>query len=579
MLGTRSKPPACLRLRRNEGSLLEVGPERLALDALEGAELLEALGLDLPDDQVLQLLEATQGWPAAVYLSALAVRSGHGTASLPPATFGVLADFMRDQILDRLDPVDADFLVRCSVLDELDGPRCEAVSGRPDALLRLRELSATNHLLVELDPSGRRFSMHPLLATFLTSELQARSSSEWHAVHAAASRALEQAGDLNSAVHHAKLAADDERLGRLIWSHTGELLGSGRMAVVRRWLADLGSDRLGATASLALAAAQVAQLTGDMAMMSHYQVAAAAAGRDSGADDLRADLLVLSALVGADGLAQMYQDCTEYLRVAPIDSPWRSVAHFLSGVGLVLQGDAVHGIAELLVGEQAALALQVPHVQAQCIAAASLALTMTGDERRGRALLGDLRALVARYPMDHSATAAPVHVVLAQGYLADGRTHEARASADKALRLTSLIVGMAPWYAVQGRVLLSQLYVGLGQLDRAASLLEEAELLHGPSSQSPVLDALLDGARQAVDAAERVDVGPEPLSTAEIRVLQYLPTHLTFPEIAAELFVSRYTVKSQVMSAYRKLDVHSRGEAIEKARSLGILPDAGPGLP
>jgi len=231
VLGTRSKPPACLRLRRHEGSLLEVGPERLALDALEGAELVEALGLDLPDDQVLQLLEATQGWPAAVYLSALAVRSGHGTASLPPATFGVLADFMRDQILDRLDPADADFIVRCSVLDELDGPTCEAVSGRPDALARLRALAATNHLLIELDPSGQRFSMHPLLATFLTSELQARSSSEWHAVHAAASRVLEEAGDLNSAVHHAKLAADDERLGRLIWSNAGELLGSGRMAV------------------------------------------------------------------------------------------------------------------------------------------------------------------------------------------------------------------------------------------------------------------------------------------------------------------------------------------------------------
>ncbi len=579
VLGTRSKPPACLRSRRNQGSLLEVGPARLALDALEGAELVSALGLDLPDDQVLQLLEATQGWPAAMYLSALAVRSGHGTASLPPATFGVLADFMRDQILDQLDPADADFIVRCSVLDELDGPTCEAVSGRPDALARLRALSATNRLLIQLDPSGQRFSMHPLLATFLTSELQARSSSEWHAVHAAASRVLEEAGDLNSAVHHAKLAADDERLGRLIWSHAGELLGSGRMAVVRRWLADLGSDRLGSTAGLALAAAQVAQLTGDMAMMRHYQVAAAAACRDSGVEDLRADLLVLSALVGADGLAQMRQDCTEYLRVAPIESPWRSVAHFLDGVGLVLQGDFATGIAEMLVGEQAALALQVPHVQAQCLAAASLALTLTGDERRGRALLGDLRALVARYPMDHSATAAPVHIVLAQGYLADGRTHEARASADKALRLTSLIVGMAPWYAVQGRALLSQLYVGLGQLDRAASLLEEAELLHGPSSQSPVLDALLDRARQGVDAAERVDVGPEPLSTAEIRVLQYLPTHLTFPEIAAELFVSRYTVKTQAMSAYRKLDVHSRGEAIEKARSLGILPDASPGLP
>jgi LuxR family maltose regulon positive regulatory protein len=62
------------------------------------------------------------------------------------------------------------------------------------------------------------------------------------------------------------------------------------------------------------------------------------------------------------------------------------------------------------------------------------------------------------------------------------------------------------------------------------------------------------------------------MTTAEVRVLQYLPTHLSFPQIADELFVSRHTVKTQAMSTYRKLGAHTRTEAIIRARSAGLLP-------
>jgi LuxR family maltose regulon positive regulatory protein len=62
------------------------------------------------------------------------------------------------------------------------------------------------------------------------------------------------------------------------------------------------------------------------------------------------------------------------------------------------------------------------------------------------------------------------------------------------------------------------------------------------------------------------------LTTAELRVVQYLPSHLTFPEIGQQLWLSRHTVKSQAMSAYRKLGVSSRSEAVTRARQLGLLP-------
>lgn len=63
----------------------------------------------------------------------------------------------------------------------------------------------------------------------------------------------------------------------------------------------------------------------------------------------------------------------------------------------------------------------------------------------------------------------------------------------------------------------------------------------------------------------------DPLSEAEIRVLRYLPTNLSIPEIADALTVSRNTVKTHVRNLYRKLGAHRRAEAVERARSTGLL--------
>jgi LuxR family maltose regulon positive regulatory protein len=61
------------------------------------------------------------------------------------------------------------------------------------------------------------------------------------------------------------------------------------------------------------------------------------------------------------------------------------------------------------------------------------------------------------------------------------------------------------------------------------------------------------------------------LTSAELRVLPLLTTHLSFREIASRLYVSRNTVKTQAISIYRKLGASTRSEAIEKAERLGLL--------
>ena len=65
--------------------------------------------------------------------------------------------------------------------------------------------------------------------------------------------------------------------------------------------------------------------------------------------------------------------------------------------------------------------------------------------------------------------------------------------------------------------------------------------------------------------------GVSALTAAELRLLPLLSTHLSFPEIGDELFLSRNTVKTQAVSIYRKLDVSSRSQAVTRARAVGLL--------
>jgi LuxR family transcriptional regulator, maltose regulon positive regulatory protein len=94
-----------------------------------------------------------------------------------------------------------------------------------------------------------------------------------------------------------------------------------------------------------------------------------------------------------------------------------------------------------------------------------------------------------------------------------------------------------------------------------------------PSFIAEILDLL---AGKGPAPPTRLQALLEPLSSSEIRVLRYLPTNLSQPEIANELHVSRNTIRTHMSHLYAKLGTHSRTEAVERARSLGLLAPHAP---
>jgi LuxR family maltose regulon positive regulatory protein len=107
-------------------------------------------------------------------------------------------------------------------------------------------------------------------------------------------------------------------------------------------------------------------------------------------------------------------------------------------------------------------------------------------------------------------------------------------------------------------------------LHSAPGLLER-HARHGTSHAALIADilSLLAGRTLAPPAGPRPPL--DALSGSELRVLRYLPTNLSGPEIAAELYVSHNTVRTHVTHLYEKLGVHTRAEAVARARALGLL--------
>jgi LuxR family maltose regulon positive regulatory protein len=83
----------------------------------------------------------------------------------------------------------------------------------------------------------------------------------------------------------------------------------------------------------------------------------------------------------------------------------------------------------------------------------------------------------------------------------------------------------------------------------------------------------------AADVDQRHLPQPEELSPTELRVLRYLPTNLTRPEIASELYVSVNTINTHIRSIYSKLGIRDRSSAVKRARELRLLSTGRPRLP
>jgi LuxR family transcriptional regulator, maltose regulon positive regulatory protein len=579
-LASRCEPGLPVGSLRAHRRIFELRTGDMAMTRSEASALLTAAGIRLASDGLDRLMDRTEGWPAGLYLAALSLRAQPSVDAALSRFAGddrVVAEYLRDELMARLEPDHVDFLLRTSILNTLSGPLCDAVLGHGGSGRILGTLAQSNVLLVSLDRGGTSYRYHPLFREMLHSELRRLDPGREPELHARASAWHEEHGDLDSAIHHAVAAGNPEHSGELLWRHASSYIGHGRNEALAAWLNHFTDDQLGAVPSLAVAAASSRLAAGDGEQARHW---AAAAGRglarrsSSKRGALDGAVALLRALLADRDLAHLGRDAAHACALASEHDESRSFSRLLAGASHQLAGDRTRARAALGDGARSS-AVAAPHVQALCLSQLAL-LEIDADDWDAAAILTER----ARSRVEGSGLSGYPIVALVYAVSALTRSHSAPvADADRdmrtASRLVDQLVDFVPWYEAETRVTLARASLGLSDVAGARSLIAEAARLVRRIPESPTLRAWVTEACSQLEAATGSAGDGLTLTAAELRVLRMLPTHLSFPAIAKQLFVSPNTVKTHVRALYRKLDASSRSEAVSRAAAAGLLDGLG----
>ena len=562
---------------RATGSLLELGAADLALDTAETRALLEHAGCSIGLDDASRLARRTEGWAIAVYLAARALAdstTGDAVAAFSGGDRDVV-DYVRSEFLEGLAPSDVRFLTETSILDRLSGPLCDAVLQTTGSAQKLEDLEQSNLNVVPLDRNREWYRYHHLFRDALRSELLRREPLEVLALHRRAAAWLEGNGQAVAAVDHALAADDSEHAASLIAPLVLVLEREGRGATTRRWLSALGLDALERLPALALAAGWFAALDGDSVEAERWLAVAERPDNDEfpalGAASPASAVALLRAAMCPAGVEQMRTDAEFAVASETPWSPWRPTAVVLLGMAHVLAGN--ESCAEEVLIDGLREARRVEDHTTWVLSLAQLALYALD---RGEL---DEAAALSRETQDHnlppvraaiSAFALVVCARVAQWRGDAGGLAECVAGVQvRRPFLTAAIPSVSALTLLQ----LTRIHVASGDAAGARAILRDLGDLLRERPDLGIVGDLANGLAEQVRSLPINIAGVTTLTPAELRLLPLLPTHLSYPDIAERLFLSRHTVKTQAMSIYRKLDASSRAEAVTLARDIGLVHD------
>ncbi len=580
VLASRVEPDLAIGRLRAHRELVEFGPADLVMTKGECAELLAALGLSVDPDQLETLVRRTEGWPAALYLAGLALRDSPDPDEAIDRFAGddrFVVDYIREEFLEHVSRRRLDFLRRASILDRLSGELCDEVLGREGSARQLRDLSRSNMLLTPLDRRDEWFRFHPLFREMLLAELRRSAPGEEADLHRRASNWWAGHGDWDRAISHAVEGGAVDRAGELLWAGIPEFTTRGRNATVVGWLDRLGAQTVATDAALSLTASYAQMTQGAGAKTEHWAAIAAGLIEKEPPSDkntvLTAGLGLIEAALARGGVGAIADHTALAAELLPGDSPWMSMCRLIEGVGLHLQGHREEAHEKLVDGARRG-AIGAPNVQVLCLSQLAL-LAIEEDDWT----LAEMLAWQARVQLDRSGIGDYPMMALSLAVSAvvrsrTGRLGEAAADLRQGRHLLEELEDFAPWYEVETWVALARAAVRLDDAPGANRMLAEATRVLKLTPDAVVLGAWIAEAKIAIKAVSAS--GVHDLTPAELRVLQYLPTHLSIPQIAGQVFVSPNTVKTQTQGVYRKLGATSRREAVEYARAAGLLDPDGP---
>lgn len=575
-LASRHEPHLRMARLRAEGRILEFGPEDLSLDREEATSLLRDAGVELSDSDIIALHEKTEGWPAGLYLAALAIRAG-GSVSSAVAAFGgddlFVSDYLHLEVLSGFSDDEVRFLRRSAVLHTMSGPLCDAVLQQTDSAEVLARMHRSNELVVPLDRRGEWYRYHHLFREMLLTELERSEPKLVRALLRRAAAWCERNAEPEEAVEYS-ISADDERtVGRLIGMLALPMYRAGRLPTILRWcgyLRDRG--QIERYPLVAVQASWLFALTGHFAEAEMWADAIDLEELASDASDeaamARSLGILLQAALCRHGIETMRADSEEAIRT--LGSSF-GTPHLLYGIALLLGGDLEGADRAFEDAVEVSAALDNTVDQVLALSERALLAIERGDWGAAGSHASEARSIVGRAHLEDYSTSALVYAASARVEVHGADASAAHRYLLHAQRIRSQLTYALPHFAVQTRLELARAHVGLGEIAAARTLLREISdvLRHRPDLGT--LGAQADQLRSQLAMYSSEQSGFQTLTAAELRLLPLLMTHFSFREIGEVLYISTSTVKTEAISIYRKLGASSRSEAVLQAQKIGLL--------
>lgn len=257
IISTRTDPPLALAKLRARGQLAELRASALRFREDEMSKWMQTDLLELSNESLNLLSEKTEGWAAALQIvrSSISGRDAQDVNAMLSGLSGsqqFVFDYLAEEVFKRLPEDMQEFLLRISVLHQMDASACNAVAEISDSQTILEELEKQNLFLSSLDPQRRWYRYHNLFREFLLTRLNRAGVEASVRLERSAGAHYESQGELEVAFNHYLNAREYESAARIISIFASDYVERGRVEVLHRYLSALPTEVLKANPDLTL---------------------------------------------------------------------------------------------------------------------------------------------------------------------------------------------------------------------------------------------------------------------------------------------------------------------------------------
>ena len=567
-----------LTRRRLDDLVASVTTDDLVMSDDEATRVIRSMETPPTDDEMRAIVTRAEGWPAGLQLMALAGRDGG--SGPPAATSGrehSVFDYFEQEVLASLPDEVVLFLERSSVLDVLSGHELDELLETEGSAMTLTYLDGLGGVfLFPLDGERHHYRYHGLFAEMLAYRLEMADPATASRLHERCSERSEARGDIDGAVRHAVAARDFERSADLVLIQAVDLVLRGQVDQLGGWIDLLGDGAMDRSPAAAVATAWYGLATGDAPLVRRAAAAALSADDDGpladGSPNATVALTMIRAMAGLEGLPGVIRDTT-FVRAAgdASSNSWWPMATLVLGTAHSMLGHDDQA-RDLLEASLASIG-DAPAFEACALAHLALLDLRAGDLTSAEREASRSMALAERHHLASILLALPAFAISALAFARAGRAVDAERAAAVASAMLERLGRLSARTGLLCNLVLAQAALALGHRAAARQLSSLAQADQQVDSTATQLNHELDNLIHQLSIGEDALGYGLQLSPAELRVLAYLPTHLSLQEIADHLIVSRNTAKTHSVAIYRKLGAESRSDAVDLARQMGILPE------